>query len=234
MAGTQTEFWDKLKSALEVKINRQVQSSRALRRRLFDLHTIFEISKQLNSLLDLEQLLDAIVSTAAGQTGAVSAAILMQASHQNDRLGLLRVQGLAPPEKIEGVPVSGNLVQVLLNKNKPLFFSELERVLASGSDEIRLLQILGCELCLPVISKNKILGILCLGSKNANLEYHQSDLEFLSALVNNLAVTLENARLYESIKSANQEVQKTQTQLAEKEKLAALGELAASLAHEIN
>ena len=41
-------------------------ANRNLRRKIFDLFTIFEISRHLNSMLDVQSLLDAILFTCIG------------------------------------------------------------------------------------------------------------------------------------------------------------------------
>jgi signal transduction histidine kinase len=59
-------------------------------------------------------------------------------------------------------------------------------------------------------------------------------MEFISVMADQLTVALENAILYENQKSMNAQLRKTQRQLIQSERLAALGQLSASLAHEIN
>jgi len=229
----QKDVWGRLEAAVEKKLQELGEVNSQLQRKIFDLHAIFEITKQLNSILELEKLLDAILLVASEQAGSTTAALVITSSNPEE-LSLWRSRGLDLAENLSPLSNNSYLVETLLRKMRGVTLAELEQILPSDSKEVRFLKDLGLELCFPLVSRDKIIGILFLGPRSSKGRYQAPDLEFLSTLVNNLAVTVENARLYQSIKAANLEVQKAQVQLAEKEKLAALGELAASLAHEIN
>ena len=229
----QKDVWGRLEAAVEKKLQELGELNSQLQRKIFDLHAIFEITRQLNSILELEKLLDAILLVASEQAGSTTAAMVITSSNPEE-LSLWRSRGLNLVEEISPISSNSYLAETLLRKKRGISLTELEQILPSDSKEVRFLKDLGLELCFPLVSRDKIIGILFLGPRSSKEKYQAPDLEFLSTLVNNLAVTVENARLYQGIKSANLEVQKAQAQLAEKEKLAALGELAASLAHEIN
>lgn len=86
---------------------------------------------------------------------------------------------------------------------------------------------------IPLVSKEKTVGVLCVSSYQ---EYRFSEefIEFLTAVGNQIGVAIENARLYEKLKGAYEEISQTQEQLIRTEKMASLGKLAATVAHEIN
>jgi two-component system NtrC family sensor kinase len=56
----------------------------------------------------------------------------------------------------------------------------------------------------------------------------------LSAIGNQIGVAIEKAGLYENLKNAYQELKEAQEQVIAQEKLASLGKLSATIAHEIN
>jgi signal transduction histidine kinase len=58
--------------------------------------------------------------------------------------------------------------------------------------------------------------------------------QLLKIVANQVAAAVENARLYEGLKEQMGELRRTQAQLVQSAKLAAIGELAANIAHEIN
>jgi adenylate cyclase len=57
----------------------------------------------------------------------------------------------------------------------------------------RMLQ-LGAEVSVPIMSKNRLAGILNLGRKGDGRIYSTEDLEFLSTLSNQAAIAIDNAR----------------------------------------
>ena len=60
------------------------------------------------------------------------------------------------------------------------------------------------------------------------------DEEMMAIITRQAAVALENTRLYASLRKSLQQIEESQAELALSEKMAALGRLMASLAHEIN
>ena len=59
---------------------------------------------------------------------------------------------------------------------------------------------------LPIFSKREWIGLLALGAKISGKRYSEEDLVTLSALANQTAVALENARLVENLVQLNTEL----------------------------
>ena len=66
-----------LGSAIDVKISQLTEANRQLKRKIFDLYTIFEISRNFNSVLNYRTLVDSFLLTSLGQVGASSAALYL-------------------------------------------------------------------------------------------------------------------------------------------------------------
>ena len=85
----------------------------------------------------------------------------------------------------------------------------------------------------PMLAKGKVVGVIAVDRDISRTETTAEDIRNLSMLANQAGLAIENSRLYEYIESANDMLSQTRERLLEAEKLAALGEMAAGMAHEI-
>jgi signal transduction histidine kinase len=226
------------KSAVEDKIDRLGQANKRLKQKIFDLYTIFELSRKLNSVLDLDDLLSEMLSALVDQIGIRNMAIFLRRDPKHEKLRFLKLKGTSPVPSQQTrhweISTREELCRLFLSKKESLFLEEIRTFISDDNPEVKILKELDCKLCVPLISREELVGILCLGSKKTNLRFSDSDLEFIFVLADHLTVAVENAILYENQKSINAKLRRTQRQLVQSEKLAALGQLSASLAHEVN
>ncbi len=93
-------------------------------------------------------------------------------------------------------------------------------------EEKELLEILNIELCFPLVSMNRLIGIIFIGSKAEKKKFTKQELAILSTLTPQAGIALENAILYK-------EQRERFRRMSRADKLATIGELAAGAAHEI-
>jgi len=82
-------------------------------------------------------------------------------------------------------------------------------------------------------SQDNPFGIIGI-SNRTDREFSQTDENLLIAIARQLSTTIDKVRLYEEISKAYEDLRRTQEQLLQSEKMSAVGQLIAGVAHELN
>jgi two-component system sensor histidine kinase HydH len=85
----------------------------------------------------------------------------------------------------------------------------------------------------PLRGKGKVIGVILVDNLYNQNPITGEDLHFLSLFANQAGLAIENAMLYRNIEEVNKELKEAQALLVHQEKMAALGELCNTIAHEI-
>jgi signal transduction histidine kinase/CheY-like chemotaxis protein len=86
----------------------------------------------------------------------------------------------------------------------------------------------------PMFWKEELIGAFTVVWLKEPHRFTPQELRLVEGIALQGAVAVENSRLYEGVKQQMAELKRTQAQLVQSTKLAAIGELAANIAHEIN
>jgi two-component system NtrC family sensor kinase len=213
-----------------------VQANRQLGRRVKELNILYGMGKSVASLLNLGKLLERVVEAAVYITGAEEG-FLMLLDEEAGELYVRATQGLKEkyPRSLK-LRVEDSIADGVVKTG--------EAVMIGGSDrenDFRTSYLFKALLSAPLKTRDKVIGVLSVDNKTSDKSFTDSDLYLLSALADYAAVAIENARLYEEaeeraqeLRTAYEELEKTQEQMLAAERWAVLGKAAANLAHRIN
>ncbi len=176
----------------------------SLEKRLRQLERILEVNLELVSTVEIEPLLDRIVSIAAELTDSEGASILLL----DEQSGDLRFCTAADPQisarlKEIPVPVHGSIAGRVLTDRQPM-------IVANATTDPSHFRQIGAQigfltrslLAVPLQARDRCIGVLEAVNKRDPSGFTQEDLEILTALAAQATVAIENARLVEALRAA--------------------------------
>ena len=199
------------------------------------LATLNATSMAIGSSLDLNEIVGNTVEKILGILESVSIRIY-RLNKKKQTLELLASRGLSSRFVENGRIKTRELGQGFLGKS--LLTSETKLVIDPSNLDDPCADLFAEEgiqsaIYVPLVSKGEPVGAMVISSQST-LDLSNDYLEFLSAIGNQIGVAIEKAGLYENLKNAYQELKEAQEQVIAQEKLASLGKLSATIAHEIN
>jgi signal transduction histidine kinase len=205
-----------------------------VRRRADDLGLIHEAGRNMLATVEMDVLMQIGVEGLALIARAPDAFLLMldaggqhlevraTVHHKEQMLGY--TLPIWPPDS--------SLSAKAFHMRAPIIMEDAEKEPNFHPDGRRLVGVTA-GLVLPLVVRERVMGVAFIIETAGPRRFTDSEVERASAITNQLALALEQARLIEDLKKSYAELARTQEQLVQRERLAALGELAAVVAHEV-
>ena len=91
----------------------------------------------------------------------------------------------------------------------------------------------GHHATIPLLSRGRPLCVLAVDNASSGEPIDAERLRFLEMFAGQAGIALDNAQLLQRVETAHQNLQEAQEQLLQREKLATIGEMSATIAHEL-
>ena len=153
--------------------------------------------------ISLEQLATVAVGTLSDVLGVQRGALVMIA-RGSDRVTLRVTEGMGHIETEEiTLALDSPILLHLMMAGEPFFQHDLDHhpdVQTASPQERDALHALGIEIYLPILARERVLGLLVLGPPSSGEPYGEHEVTFLNTLAQQTGVALQNAYLYSRMK----------------------------------
>lgn len=163
--------------------------------KLFEMQALFDLSKALNSTLNLKEILDTILLTPMGKF-LISKGLVLIAKGGEHRYVVESQKGLS--RSLQGQVIQlGDLpceilpVRQIQDPLSQAFFSKN-----------------GIDVILPIMHQEQRLGIICFGKKINGKPFTDPELDYLSSLSNIAATAIQNGLMYRELAEAKRLLEK--------------------------
>ena len=228
---------EKDKEIIEKKYEEVNRLNVELNYKIKQLLAIQETGKAILSVLDLEQLLTVIMNILSNVC-SINRAIIMLVNEEEGYLEYIYGVGFdgEVPEEIKNyrVPLRrvSNILARVTNTGRPEYVPEVkssslrrENIILTYGNPISVYVV-------PLITRSKVIGVIATDAV-AEEGVPKETRETLETFAPQIAIAIENARLYCKLQEQMEELRKSHVLLSRAEKFSFLGNLAARLAHEI-
>jgi signal transduction histidine kinase len=186
-----------------VPLNQSDQIQR-LEKTVDRLERVVTIGQMLNSTLDLAQLLETIIQTAADLLGTQAASILLM-DERTGELFFAASTGSSREELREiKVPLEGSIAGAIYSTGEPAIVGDVtgDARHYTGVDQSISFQTRSL-LGVPLQVRTRCIGVLEALNKLDGAQFEESDVHILLAMASHAAIAIENARLVANLREAN-------------------------------
>lgn len=190
---------------------------------------IGRLRRRITHLIDIQQMTDIILAGFQESRRITHASLYLIDPHARGfdlrgsagpSPGTTRVEVASARRCLKFAGKSGSLLATELVERRDRYLQEgAQNKVQAINDIIETLQNLQGDVLVPIQGEQDLLGFLSLRDERLRDPFSPEDVAILNALANQVAVAVENSRIYQQTK--------------ERDRLAALGQMAAGLAHEI-
>jgi len=203
-----------------------------------ELHTILMFSSLINSSLKIEDVLNNAMHWAEEFINAEASSIYELDVEKEDLF--IRIARGEKKDAIKRIrlKVGEGIAGWVVQTGKPMVIHDvsMEKRFSDKFDKISGFKTRSL-LSVPLVLRDKTIGAIQVLNKKEDTPFTQADLELLTTMAQQIAVAMENARLYSRLEKqfelTTQELKIAQEKLIRSERLSAIGNLVQGVAHEI-
>lgn len=169
---------------------------------LLDIDTVMKMSRTISSEIVLDRLLEKIMALSITNAGAQKGFLILEADEKR-----VVAAGTDPDQNIRRIekPVpledcgelSAGIVNYVFQSKEPVILADASAQGPFKNDAHVMKNACKSVLCMPILNKGSINGVLYMENNLSTSAFTQKRLEILNIIAGQAAISLENARLFE-------------------------------------
>ena len=204
-----------------------------------DLATVIKVSEAISGEIVLDKLIDTLLRTAVEHAGAERGLLILPRGEDyriEVEVTTSRNEVRVNPRQagVTAADLPESVFRYALRTGESVLLQDAVTQGSFCADDYIREHHARSVLCMPIVKQTRLLGMLYLENNLTPRAFTPARMAVLKLLASEAAISMENARLYRDLADRAETLRVLQMELAHAGRLATMGQLAASIAHEVN